>query len=337
MASVRIEEDKRLTGLDHIEFIASPHPRKVGNIRFFGIVLVDRLDQLSETGKKWLLEDVITADAKIRGRLTGVGVRNVKLTLQRLYEQHDFRLRVWVKGDKNVAATFMSCRSSNHFISFFFMSHSGQISKQFNPTLDSVSPKSFYMFNTDSSSGIYYEVESMQVQTYQMSQNYFERWRMHRLIREIVSSDPDISVEDRRITWLVTKVIEHHETNSLKFCAIPHPKDKKQGKVDRHGRIISPPAARALRHIPRAEIAHIFATHGEWFLAQSLLETGEPLVNLEEWHRFCMAVRREPKKWGLARMDGKELTLDRFGGDRWEQKLDTVAKRSTSTKVGFKF
>ena len=183
----------------------------------------------------------------------------------------------------------------------------------------------------------------MGVETYARSQNFFERFRLHSLIRDFAKSAPVPSVSDRTIHWLVRKTLEHHQINSRNLRIIHRPKEREERKVAGDGQILVIDRPRASRRIARAEITNLFARHAEWLLAMELdrARSGKsalpPLINLKEWHIFCLELRKHPPKWGLDIRQSDQVHLEEvYGGNKieWDKRIKELRKpRKKQRKV----
>lgn len=181
-----------------------------------------------------------------------------------------------------------------------------------------------------------YNVLSLDVGTFETSQDFLQRYRLWALIDEIIKTDPaKTPLEDRTIDWLVDNYINRFIKRDL-YRRIIFDTDN-DSDVDVQG---TTSKKRYLRHVPRSEIVGIFAAHADWLLAQQLAPNSSALrkVNIPKWIAFCRRVKtarrdawRNEVRWGLpygcdsddADDDDTELDLSRFGNTQefWNKRI----------------
>jgi len=153
-----------------------------------------------------------------------------------------------------------------------------------------------------------FKIQSFDVETYARSRKFFGRWRLHTLVRMIISERHPPPVEERTVDWLVKEILRYHQEVARKhrfvFDAESDSDVDEAGKTTRR---------RYLRHVPRAEVLRLLAKHAEWFLAQQVATGNKShhLVNLPDLYKFCCKVKK----------DGR-VNLERFGVQNWEKKVD---------------
>jgi len=182
--------------------------------------------------------------------------------------------------------------------------------------------------------GRMYDIKSLDVGTFERSQNFLTRYRLWALIDDIIATDPrKTPPEDRTIDWLVDSYLARIRKRDARRRLIFHVFN--DGDVNEEGDTTK---RRYLRHIPRAELFGLFAAHAEWILAQQLATTSSAVrkLNIPSWISFCRRVksgrrsaRSNDLRWGLAYgvdsdgEDGDEIDLSQFGQTRefWSKKI----------------
>ncbi|KAK7462683.1 hypothetical protein VKT23_007271 [Stygiomarasmius scandens] len=271
------------TGLDESEFVEAA-PEQLPDVRFFGILNVERLGWLSKQGRDWLEKDLKERDQKENC------IKKSGLTLERLYGMRPGEgsiIRVWICCEKTSSAKYLT---------------------------DNRRPESLLLsskWTSEDEKRMYYnefKIQSFDVETYARSRKFFGRWRLHTLVRMIISERHPPPVEERTVDWLVKEILRYHQEVARKhrfvFDAESDSDVDETGKTTRR---------RYLRHVPRAEVLRLLAKHAEWFLAQQVATGNKShhLVNLPDLYKFCCKVKK----------DGR-VNLERFGVQNWEKKVD---------------
>jgi hypothetical protein len=191
-----------------------------------------------------------------------------------------------------------------------------------------------------------YDIKSLDVETFERSQNFLERYRLWALIDDIIATDSrKTPIESRTIDWLVDSYLAHFRKRDLHKRLIFDARDE---DVDEEGNTTK---RRHRRHIPRAEIVGLFAAHAEWILAQHLATTSSAVRKLDipSWISFCKRVKSARKaaksegiRWGLAydvgsnQDDGSDSDIDLspFGQTRefWNKRIKTATTKKTVSK-----
>lgn len=196
-----------------------------------------------------------------------------------------------------------------------------------------------------------FEILSLDVGTYEKSQNFLSRYRLWTLIRAIVDTDPEQTpLERRTIDYFVDQYLarfrESERHHRLIFDSI------NDTDVDALGNTKKP---RYLRHVPRSEVIGVFASQAEWLLAHQLAPSGRQhwRTSIREWISFCRRAkhaRREARldrvRWGTEYAvdsdaddddDDSDLDLSKFGEtpEFWAKKLKlALAQKPRAKPVG---
>ncbi|THU92103.1 hypothetical protein K435DRAFT_216770 [Dendrothele bispora CBS 962.96] len=340
LSSVYIDANKRASGLDYTEFVGVA-PGGLPHVRFFGILEIENLSWLSDTGRECLQTELRERDGKLN-RLDESSRSG--LTLERLYGSRPgegSKICVWLCCEKNVAAAFLT--TDRHQSSLILYSRSQNATEK-------------PVYRT-------YEAVSLDVQTYAKSRNFFERFRLLAFLKTLLdeSTAPCAPppLEDRTMSWLAEYMLLYHRTQTkyhrhlpkLTFSSSNDGGNLKynDSDMDSEGNTSRP---RYPRHISTSEVYSILATHAEWLLAAQLATSDirHHYMNLVDLYIFCRKVagvrgkdglgfvslrekarRRKPDlKWGWgmeyrdpfereernARETVNELDLTRFGGTR---------------------
>ncbi|THV00726.1 hypothetical protein K435DRAFT_963885 [Dendrothele bispora CBS 962.96] len=290
---VYMEMDRRPTGLEYTEFIEVA-PRRL-DVRFFGILIIEKLAWLSEQGYEWLQKDLRERDARINGVKSG-------LTLKTLYgsrKGEGSRIKVWIQCQKVSSARYLTDvrRPGCLFL----------ISKWTNEKSKSIH------YNE-------YRIQSLDAGTLSLSKKFLSRFRLLAFVKMAISEENSVPVEERTVAWLVDQMLAHHHELGKKHRYVFDADS--DSDVDQEGNTDRP---RRLRHVTRAEVQRLLARHAEWFLAQQIVTSRKShhLVNLPDLYKFCCNTRR----------DGKP-NLGRFGVNEWEKKVRnhcTHPKKSTTS------
>jgi hypothetical protein len=195
-----------------------------------------------------------------------------------------------------------------------------------------------------------YDIKSLDVGTFENSQNFLARYRLWALIDTIIVKDPHKTpVENRTIDWLVDNYLRHFRKRDIHHRIISDP--ARDSDVDDEGNTVR---KRHVRHVPRSEIIGLFAAHAEWILAQHLASTSSAVRKLDipSWISFCKEVKfarkaaeNEGTRWGLAYGvksaedvgEDSDIDLLPFGETRefWNKKIKaaTAQKKPKSKPV----
>ncbi|KAF5369018.1 hypothetical protein D9758_002988 [Tetrapyrgos nigripes] len=284
LREVWMDMGKKVTGLDHTEFVtASPSP--LPPIRFFGILDLENLDWLSDQGKDWLQKDLRERD-EIEN-----GVRRSGLTLERLYGSRPGEgsaISVYVMCVKTrPAACFSADRDPTSLIFYSEPHYPGQ------------------------ETAIYreYLIKSLDVETYTLSQQYFTRSRLLAFLVSLKNAPSYPEPPGRTIDWLVEKMRAHHKdlTRHRRFMFDA----ENDSDVDEEGRTTRP---RHLWHVSRAHVKDILAKHADWLLAQmiSTNRRDHHFLNLPNLYEFCCSVNGKPNLAQYGPGGDWEKTLQRL-------------------------
>lgn len=197
--------------------------------------------------------------------------------------------------------------------------------------------------------GRMYDIKSLDVETFEKSQNFLARYRLWALIDAIIVKDPHKTpIENRTIDWIIDNYLRYFRKRDFHHRLISDP--ARDGDVDDEG---NTGRKRYLRHVPRTEIIGLFAAHAEWILAQHLASTSSAVRKLDipSWISFCKRVKsarraagNEGIRWGLAHGvksaediwdDDSDIDLSPFGETRefWNKKIKaTAAQKKLKSK-----
>ncbi|KAG5647980.1 hypothetical protein DXG03_007014 [Asterophora parasitica] len=291
---------------DETEYlISAPRSSRIAKdaTEFWGVLIINDFQWLSFQGKEWLQQDLRQRDLEMNPQRTTSG-----LSLSTLYGSHKSegsRLSVWVHGEKNMPAQFMTGTPPRPLVVRSGKRHS-------------------------------YNLRSLDVGTFHRSQNFLARYRLWALVNEIIETDPEQTpIEDRTIDWLITSYIDRFRPRDLDHHFFSPSSDTGGTKHRR----------RHLRHLPQAEVMGLFAAHADWLLAQQLASHHGNLkiVNIRKWMTFCeqaATVQQDAWKrgvpWGLPHGNStnnhRELSgrLSHFENKKefWELKINKALKKN---------
>ncbi|KAL0951195.1 hypothetical protein HGRIS_007923 [Hohenbuehelia grisea] len=277
-----------ITGLDETEHLYATKEAPP-DVFFYGELLIESLDWLSERGLEWLEQDLRERDQKMH--LQNRPNTSSGLTLRRLYgdtAQEGLRIKVIIRAEKRLEALYLSSKKNPTSMVFVAHPYPGLESKK---TI-------VRRFN----------VESLEAVTCSLSRNYLLRWRLIHAMDFIKSAEIEQpSMEDLTISYYVagykTRILGNKRELYHRYIF----DDQDDDIVDRDtGRTMT---QRYLRHVSPIDVKGVFAAHAEWILAQQLLvPAGQRLVDIRQWYRFCQDAKRlrrqarekaPRRKWGL--------------------------------------
>ena len=192
-----------------------------------------------------------------------------------------------------------------------------------------------------------FSVKSLHKATYDMSQNFLDRYRLRALIVELIDLDHgETPIEDRNIDWLIDRYFEHILPRSLNNRIITDPSLEPD--------ILLEP--RHPRHVSHAEIRGYFASQAEWLLANQLASSSNSasakLLDIHQWISFCLQLRTEVAdakkngvKWGVPHKTSTDISfqnlpklsqrLAQYGQTEsfWAKKLENVKSQRKAGKT----
>ncbi|KAL0580776.1 hypothetical protein V5O48_001241 [Marasmius crinis-equi] len=305
-------------GLDKIEQNLS----KDYKVDIYGVLTVQRAAWLTQEGQEILRRDLRDRDEELFGHDT----ERTRLSLNWVFSGKDRELNVYIQCEKRMPAAFLTAENYKGlvFYSEIWQKTPGEI-------------RSGQITNISCC------VTSLDVQTYEKSRNYIERWRLHAFVAQTIKSQGRDAppLEQRKVKWIIDEMRERYNSDSAHRRIIFNPdgsdvEDAETGRTKR---------ARKPCRLSRFECADILATHGEWFIAQQIAGTGtsSQLVNVLDLWNFCKkakAVKRRKRgpagerSWGREYIEeGEEETencddidLERFGST--PEKINSIFKKS---------
>lgn len=169
-----------------------------------------------------------------------------------------------------------------------------------------------------------YQIATMDVETYSLSENFFWRWRLLALMEKIVKLYPHVPPKKRTPRWFVERYM-------LRFACPPEDRhrrlifDDEDSDVDETGRAGTP------RHLLRphmSEILGLFAAQAEWFITNNEVMRNR-VFDFASWKKFSEEVRMQRKeaakegvRWGWP--EGQEEETETSSED--EQYEDEIRK-----------
>ncbi|KAG9315798.1 hypothetical protein JVU11DRAFT_3447 [Chiua virens] len=293
-----LEHNGRVTGLDESERpLNGPDNRK---FRFRGLLKIADPDWLSDDGLK-TIEDELNLRIRVRALCEGERVPPQPLTLEGLFgcsrlarsddatwpKDDETKLMVKIQGEKNMPAVFMSSDVVPNGLLWTSKTHNRN-----------------------------YEVATMDVETYSLSQNFFWRWRLVALMKKICAKYPYVHSRRRTPGWYIEKYLAEYA------CTPEHQHrrliyDEDDSDMDDKGKTVTP---RFLRKPHMSEILGLFATHAEWLITNNEVRRNK-LFDIGSWESFAVNAkiqRREAAtegvRWGWP--EGKKE--DETSSDEYE-------------------
>ncbi|KAI6168878.1 hypothetical protein EDD17DRAFT_1465130 [Pisolithus thermaeus] len=269
-----LEHNGRVTGLDQSETPLDGQVEDHRKFRFRGTLKIGDPDWLSDWGVK-----LVEAELDLRWSectLREGGRRGPPLTLKELYDngqlqysgsEHrdssdDCELLLRIQGERGQPAVFMRA----------------------DPAKEGLLWTSKDQFRQ-------YEVLTMDVATYSFSENFFWRYRLLALMKEIVDRYRYVPIESRDPEWFVDKYIQDF--------AYPeggkHPRviyDSADSDLDEE-RV--PRIPRQPLHVHKSEILGLFAAHAEWLVTNEVARRHK-IFNVKVWDKFRKRVKKERRE-----------------------------------------
>lgn len=188
-----------------------------------------------------------------------------------------------------------------------------------------------------------FEVTSLEEDMYNLSRNFFERYRLLAAMNFIVQHGSNK-------TELASRGIDYFVHNYLTECAAGYKLSlDSSDKVNTQRRRIFHPhgadkgeSSKPIkgRHIHRAEVLGMFAAHAEWLLMHQIDLKQKKIIDLESWATFCKTIviqrkraRQHGVQWGQAYNDtNNDGTDDEVDFARAGLPPDQVKKLRTTLK-----
>jgi hypothetical protein len=158
-----------------------------------------------------------------------------------------------------------------------------------------------------------YQILSINVGTYEHSQNYLRRYQLLHLMEKIVEKKYK-PISERTINYFVRVYLKHFAfTERHRYSRWIH--GESDSDVDTDGNTTLP---RHPRPLHRSEVISVFASQAEWILQDQMSKRSMyRLVDVDIWRDFCERVQRDRKeaarwgvRWGLAKGMEVELSSD---------------------------
>ncbi|KAI0052895.1 hypothetical protein FA95DRAFT_1509915, partial [Auriscalpium vulgare] len=347
LEELMLECDRRMTGLDQTEHTprgttplnvrGRPPLPKNAQVRFRGVLTINTLAHLTETGLKYLNEDFTErqTQAQIKGDLRRAFVGK---SIKDLYAANGkgkpggYRIQVWIQGYKNMSAGYMTSK---------------------------LVPNGLMLTTRDQNRN--YEVLSFHIESYMLSRTYLLRYHTFRALQEIVDLDrghtplalrtPEWFVErymddfayPARSRW--RRIYYNHNASSSEEASDINEKPSQECIDARAGHLTHRP--RHPRHVHRAEIRSVFASHVEWIVEEHKIRQRK-FLNVESWSAWVHQVevsrararRADPQsQWGRrdeykVEQEDEEQEDEDEDGVAADSEADVVVLQSPSASVG---
>ncbi|KAI0778204.1 hypothetical protein BD413DRAFT_507472 [Trametes elegans] len=300
-----LECNDKLTGLDETEVrqLRFDEERAKYPVRFRGILGIGKLDWLTSQAIEEIEAEL--REREIQAKLAnGSRTATSGLTLERLYAPTpgfrggQMKVKVMIQGVKNRLTYLMSDRAPDAIL------------------LQSRIPGQEYRS---------YKVTSLHVHTYIRSIHYLGRYRLMRVLQTLLELEggtnayklAHIPNEQRTPEWFIDVYLHHMARHPVARKHRPV-YDSDDSDVEPHtGGQMRKGREHTLRHVSRAEVASLFATHAEWLVEEVKLMKRDKLFHVPSWSAWLDDVRRmrheaarEGRPWGV--MQGGDVTMDDF-------------------------
>ncbi|EMD42061.1 hypothetical protein CERSUDRAFT_120898, partial [Gelatoporia subvermispora B] len=317
------ECEGKATGLtefepDQPESRNHPANRRRAEIRFRGILQIDKLAWLTPRGREALQKDLrkrAVARSQAGNRL---GITS-SLQLESLYSgAGDLRVKVWVQATKALTAQYLTSKYA----------------------LDGL-----MLFSKDRNRS--YQIVSMLPEIYEMSRKFLSRYEALNFLKEMVALDKKMQTSknqsvtatpQRTPDWFVRLYRSYlaNEINVRTRRIIPPDSDSDtmlggEGKLRR-------PRKRTLPHISTAELMSLIASHAEWLVANQTKRRRDRYIDVDVWKEWLAVVKRTRQEaaqygvtWGL--FDPEEDVAADNGSDYdSDQERASVPRRRSSRR-----
>ncbi|KAL4064669.1 hypothetical protein V8B97DRAFT_1875874 [Scleroderma yunnanense] len=301
-----LEHDGRVIGLDESERPEGGNRK----FRFRGILNIANPEWLSEFGVKMV-------EAELNLRWTEWSVREGErrgpsLTLEGLFGNRLLRRRNSSLKNDDGCELSLKVQGERGMPAVFILSEKA--------------PQGLLWTSNDWNRQ--YEVLTMDVVTYSLSENYFWRYRLLALMKKIYGEHLCIPVEELDPEWFTKQY--------LHYFAYP--------KEHRHQRLIcdsgdsdldeerNPRTPRQHLHVHKSEILGLFATHADWLVTHTVSEK-EFMINIKAWDKFSQRVKKERRdaarngiSWGWP--VGQERGADDLSLSASSEEEEDIVKRN---------
>ncbi|KAJ7632955.1 hypothetical protein FB45DRAFT_913994 [Roridomyces roridus] len=201
LRNLRLVQNNKFIGLDTSEQYLTAPTKPSEPVHFLGVLLIEKLEWLSEAGLEFLTKDLNDRDGARQSRKSGSKQAPLKLT--GIYGQipaRGFRIKVWVQCLKEVPAMFMT---------------------------DDRYPKSLLLGSRDKRRT--YEILSIDRHIHDRSRKFLQRYQLIALIKEILHKHRDDETGRHPLgveTLVAAYRIKHQDENlshSVLFAKDPPP------------------------------------------------------------------------------------------------------------------
>ncbi|GBE77954.1 hypothetical protein SCP_0108360 [Sparassis crispa] len=283
-------------------------------VRFRGVLKVKKLTWLTPWARKVLEDDVRNRD--VQSRISSGGVARSTLTLDNIYARR-LTIKVVVQGVKNMPAIYLFSK---------------------------LVPNGLLLTSRDRNRQ--YEVKTMDVSTYKPSRLHLHRYRTLKVMQQLIKLDKQTNTDDPDGTPVIERTVFWFADLYLKHMAYAASASKQRFVYTSSDSDIEPDTngqlkegrQRTLRHLPRAEVLSLLATHAEWILADHS-KRKKKYLNQDAWAEWVVDVRRGRRearnadvRWGV--MDDAQLpaTLTPEGSDADEDDIPAMPRRRGKAK-----
>ncbi|RPD62922.1 hypothetical protein L227DRAFT_651213 [Lentinus tigrinus ALCF2SS1-6] len=260
------ECDPTMFGYDSDRFATEP-------IRFMGILEIRYLSWLSPEVRKEIEAELRMRDVQARRSPNNPHPQPSNLTLKSLYAPSfgfnggSHKVKVKIQTTMGESASYLL---------------SGSVFDGLRIT------SALQIPDTENGHHRSYLVESMFIYTYALSRLYLARWRVLRVVRDIVELDntdteEPTPVEERTPDWFVDRYLKYfaYHSSGRQFRAV-HTDSDSDIDPETGGRLIKG-HEHILRHVSHSEISSLLAEHAEWLIHQTYQTKFRRLFDPDKW------------------------------------------------------
>ncbi|KAI0814980.1 hypothetical protein BC629DRAFT_1588658 [Irpex lacteus] len=289
LKNVLLEHNGEPTGLTYSEWCQPEFDGNAGTgkpVRLRGLLFIKTLAWLSEEGRDLLTKALRRRDYNVRRKKHGSATKESTLALGSVFDKdgklHNRRayIQVVIQATKQGPAVYMNSELAPGALVIRTANHDRT-----------------------------YKVLGMDCETYTRSHLYLSRYRLLHDLRTIVTVCRNItgthtSLADRTPEWFVAQYIAHlvnKDEHHIAPQADPDPSDESGIEAP----YLPPHKQKKVRHISRAEVLGLFATHVDWLVKQQRETKFKKVFDPTEWGRFRAEAAKyrhkaklENSRWG---------------------------------------
>ncbi|KAI0335253.1 hypothetical protein GY45DRAFT_1366832 [Cubamyces sp. BRFM 1775] len=267
-------------------------------VRFRGILEIQSLSWLTEDAYATIEQELRARDVNARKARGGQGSASV-ISLKSMYDSTNggqVKIKVEIQGVKHLPAVYLS--------SVF-------------------APDGLLIVSGRTESYRRFTVESLHIHTFKRSRLYLARYRLYNVMTNLLCLDAGLNhhqsnktpLSKRTPDWFIDLYMTHMAQHGATRRHRPvHDSDSDSDIEPHSGGRMRDAREHTLRHVSRAEVYSLFATHAEWVVQEVAALRMHKWLDVDLWKRWLVDIRRirrlaarEGVQWGVS--DGVEVSL----------------------------